>query len=179
MAGGDIPPTVALLVDSQETRGRDLVFSEAFVRFLTEEAIRWAVKGRQLRLSPKTTLIGGMSLGAYAAQQRPDVFGNVLSQSGAFWRPHPEQSTSDQAWFPGEVSKQSSAPVRYYLEVGRFESPGMIENNHRMRDALKAKGNDVVYNEYNGGHDHVNWRVSLGNGMCSLLGQPRAEAAST
>jgi enterochelin esterase-like enzyme len=182
IADGDIPPTVALLVDSQETRGHDLVFSEAFVRFLTEEAVPWAATQRRLRLSPKTTLIGGMSLGgltaAYAAQQRSDVFGNVLSQSGAFWRSHPEKPMSDEAWFPGEIAQRAPIPVRYYLEVGRFESPDMIDDNHRMREVLNAKGNDVIYKEYNGGHDHVNWRVSVGNGIRALLSQRHGDAAN-
>ena len=169
IAAGEIPPTVALMVDSQKTRERDLVFSDVFVHFLADEAVPWAAKQSQLRLSAKSTLIGGVSLGgltaAYAAQQRPDVFAKVLSQSGAFWRSHPEISTSGEAWFPSEVSRQAPTPIHYYLEVGRFESPSMIENNRRLRDVLKDKGNHVIYKEYNSGHDYVNWRVSLGSGI--------------
>lgn len=175
VAAGEIPPTVALMVDSQKTRERDLVFSEAFVRFLTDEAVPWAAEQCQLRVSPERTLIGGVSLGgltaAYAAQQRPDVFANVLSQSGAFWRPHPAKSTSNEAWFPSEALRQPSTPVHFYLEVGRFESPSMIDNNRRLRDVLREKGNDVIYKEYNSGHDHVNWRVSVGTGIRALLGR--------
>jgi enterochelin esterase family protein len=182
IAAGEIPPTVALMVDSQKTRERDLVFSDAFVRFLADEAVPWAAKQSQLRLSAKTTLIGGVSLGgltaAYAAQQRPEVFANVLSQSGAFWRPHPEKSTSGEAWFAGEVSRQAPTSVHFYLEVGRFESPSMIDNNRRLRDVLKEKGNHLIYQEYNSGHDHVNWRVSLGSGLRVLLAPSPREAST-
>jgi enterochelin esterase family protein len=181
IAAGHIPPTVAVLVDSQSTRGRDLVFSDSFVRFIADEALPWAVQRRRLRVAPETTLIGGASLGgltaAYVAQQRPDLFGNVLSQSGAYWRSHPGQTDAADGWFPSEVSRRPAAAVRYYLEVGRFESPAMIAENRRLRDILEKKGNDVAYREYNGGHDHVNWRVSVANGLRVLLGQPQDAAA--
>lgn len=175
-----IPPTVAILVDAQRTRGRDLVFSDAFVTFVADELVPWAVKKLDLNVTPETTLAGGMSLGgltaAYAAHERPKVFGNVLSQSGAFWRPRPDkaQAPQGQGWFPGRVAESEATTVRYYLEVGRFESPSMVGNNHRLRDVLRTKGNAVIYEEYNGGHDHVNWRVSLGRGLIALLGTPRS-----
>jgi enterochelin esterase-like enzyme len=179
IAAGHIPPTVALLVDSQATRGRDLVFSDPFVRFIADEALPWAVGQRRLRLTPQTTLIGGVSLGgltaAYVAQERPHLFGNVLSQSGAYWRTHPEQPAAEEGWFPGEVARRPATNVRYYLEVGRFESPAMVAENRRLRDVLAAKGNDVTYCEYNSGHDHVNWRVSVASGLRALLGQPRVK----
>ena len=182
IAAGEILPTVVLMVDSQKTRERDLVFSDAFVRFLADEAVPWAAKQAQLRLSAKTTLIGGVSLGGltavYAGQQRPDVFAKVLSQSGAFWRSNPEKSTSGEAWFPIEVSRQAPTSAHFYLEVGRFESPSMIDNNRRLRDVLKEKGNHVVYKEYNSGHDHVNWRVSLGSGIRALLASSPTEAST-
>jgi enterochelin esterase-like enzyme len=171
-ASGRIPPTIAFLVDSQGTRDRDLVFSDSFVEFLADELVGEFAKRLGLRLDPKTTLIGGMSLGgltaAYAAELRPEVFGLVLSQSGAFWRAHPDKP-AEGGWLPGEIASRRSMNARYYLEVGLFESESMIENNRRMRDVLRAKGNEVAYTEYNGGHDHVNWRVSIGDGLVSLL----------
>lgn len=175
VAAERIPPTVALLVDAQGTRGRDLVFSDQFVTFLADELVPWVVKSQKLNVTPRTTLIGGASLGgltaAYAAQQRPNVFGNVLSQSGSYWRRRSDASQAPEGWLPGKVATRERQPVRYYLEVGRFEAPSMVENNRRLRDVLRAKGNDVVYDEYHGGHDHFNWRVSVGQGIIALLGQ--------
>jgi enterochelin esterase-like enzyme len=175
IAENKILPTVAVMIGTRENRERDLVFSDAFVKFTAEEVLPFVVSLRKLSVTAKTTLVSGVSLGgltaAYAAQRRPEVFGNVLSQSGAFWRKKPDTTTEidGRGWFPDHVASEKATKVRYYLEVGRFEAPSMVENNQRLRDILKAKGNEVTYDEYNGGHDHLNWRVSLGRGLIALL----------
>ncbi len=175
VADGKISPLVAVLVDSHGTRGKDLNFNDSFIDFLADELIPWVSKHCGAHFQPDRTVIGGLSLGGlaatYAGCQRPDTFRNVLSQSGAFWRRRPDRSDLPEGWLPGEIAKGSSPKVRFYLEVGRFESPSMVENNRRMRDVLIAKGCKVHYSEYHGGHDHVNWRVSVGKGLIALLGE--------
>lgn len=172
-----IAPTVVVMIDSQATRGRDLLFSVPFVNFMANELVPWTIEKYRLRVTADQTLIGGVSLGgltaAYAAHERPEVFGNVLSQSGAFWRVKPETlpTANGRGWFPDYVNKSKPTSVRYYLEVGQFEAPTMIDNNRGLRDVLQKQGNKVFYDEYNGGHDHVNWRVSVGRGLMALLGQ--------
>lgn len=184
IAAKKIPPTVALFVDAENKRGRDLVFSDKFVTFLGDELVPWAIKSQELKVTADTTLIGGASLGgltaAYAAQQKPQTFGNVLSQSGAFWRKRPDtpQTESSHGALPGEIASRDKQPIRYYLEVGRFEAASMIENNRRLRDILREKGNEITYVEYNGGHDHFNWRVSVGDGLVALLGSDSKEPAT-
>lgn len=175
IALGTIRPTIGLFVDSQGTRGSDLVFSDPFVEFLAGELVPWAAEKTGQQPQPERTLVAGMSLGgltaAYAAQQRPDVFGNVLSQSGSFWRRRPDRPEIAEGWLPGEIAMREKASIRYFMEVGLYEAPGMVENNRRMRDVLRAKGYAVLYAEYSGGHDHVNWRVSVGRGLMALLGR--------
>jgi enterochelin esterase-like enzyme len=175
-----IPPTVAVMIGTRVNRERDLVFSDAFVKFTADELLPYVVDTKKLNVTANTALVSGVSLGgltaAYAAQQRPEVFGNVLSQSGAFWRTKPGviSEPEGRGWFPEYVTRQKVTKVRYYLEVGRFEAPSMVENNQRLREVLKAKGNEVTYDEYNGGHDHLNWRLSLGRGLIALLGTTKA-----
>lgn len=177
VAEGKIPPIVAVMVDSQGMRGRDLIFHDPFVEFLADELAPWAAESYQMQLAPERTLVSGMSLGGltatYVCLKRPEVFGNALSQSGSFWRRHPQHLAEVEGWLPGETANSPPVNVQYYLEVGRFEAPGMVENNRRMRDVLRAKGSTVTYAEYHGGHDHVNWRVSVGKGLISLLGKTR------
>lgn len=53
--------------------------------------------------------------------------------------------------------------VRFYLDVGLMErgaslkgDPPMLDVNRRMRDVLRAKGYQLFYQEFNGGHEWVN-----------------------
>jgi enterochelin esterase-like enzyme len=84
-----IPPIVAVLIDNPpESRGLDLEYNPTFVNFLADELLPW-LRGRwNVTHDPQKTIIGGYSMGgaaaAFAAMRRPDLFGDVLSQSGSF-----------------------------------------------------------------------------------------------
>ena len=50
----------------------------------------------------------------------------------------------------------------------------ILEPSRHMRDVLLAKGYEVHYRQYASGHDYLNWRGTLGEGLIALLGaQPR------
>lgn len=71
------------------------------------------------------------------------------------------------------ISFRSSprVPVKFYMEVGRFDS--LVAENRELRDVLLVKGYSVDYREFDGGHDHFYWRGSLADGLMSLLGQKK------
>src|SRR5207248_1364798 len=85
-AANQIKQTIAVFVDNGgEARTFDMTFNDAFVTFLTEDLLPWVQREYTFRAVASRTVIGGDSLcgliGAYAALRRPDLFGNVLSQS--------------------------------------------------------------------------------------------------
>jgi enterochelin esterase family protein len=88
---GRIPPMVAVLVDSltQEVRNRELPCGAPFLEYLTDELLPWARTQYRITTDPARTIVAGQSHGgqaaAFAGLRRPDVFGNVISQSGSFW----------------------------------------------------------------------------------------------
>lgn len=65
-------------------------------------------------------------------------------------------------------------PVRFHLTAGLFEtghagSPGILETTRHLRTILRAKGYDVSFEDYAGGHDYVVWRGALVDGLMRLV----------
>jgi enterochelin esterase-like enzyme len=170
IAEGAIPPVVAVLPDSidQPTRRRELELHEPFVSFLTDELVPWARERLSFADDPSLTLVAGSSLGgltaAFCGLRRPDVFGLVLSQSGAFIRGG-----------PAEFAAAAKLPLRFHLDIGSYETmpyernPSLYHANLHMRDVLVAKGYDVSFLEYPGGHDYFWWRETIADGLVALL----------
>jgi enterochelin esterase family protein len=186
VASRKIQPLVALLVDSGETRDRDLQCSAAFADFLAKELLPWARQRYRLSADPKQTIVGGSSYGglsaAYCAFRHPEVFGNVLSQSGSFgyypgWDSDKDRTDSSPfGWLIRQFVMTRKLPIRIYLEAGLFEtapSGSILSENRRMRDVLEAKGYTIVYSEFAGGHEYLNWRGSLADGLVALAGREK------
>jgi enterochelin esterase family protein len=49
----------------------------------------------------------------------------------------------------------------------------MLGSNRELRDVLQLKGYEVDYHEFAGGHNSINWRGSLADGLISLLAWKR------
>jgi enterochelin esterase family protein len=185
LAQGKVPPMLAVLVDSQSTRNRDLPMSAPFGDFLAKEVAPWVRREYRATEDPAKVTLAGSSFGglcaAYSAFHHPDVFGNALSQSGSFWY---SPGALDEATpfrletgaLMREIVAAPSQRVRFWMEVGLFEgtSPlaggNQVGQNRHMRDVLLAKGYRVAYHEYTGGHDYASWRGSLADGLITLAG---------
>jgi len=179
-AASKIPPTVAVLISSpgRETRNLELAPNQNFVDFLAQELIPWTRAHYNVTSDPRQTVVAGSSLGgtaaAYAALRHPELFGNVLSQSGAFsWTP-----STELGWLPKEYIKKTRLPLKFYLDAGVFEvdrsgnGDGILEWSRQMRDVLLAKGYEVHYRTFVGGHDYLSWRGTLADGLLALIGKP-------
>jgi enterochelin esterase family protein len=172
LADERIPPLVAVLPDSlnNETRMRELVLHEPFVEFLTDELLPWAHERLSFADDPAGTVLAGSSAGGlaatFAALRRPDCFGLVLSHSAAYPR----------GALPHEFATRDRLPIRFYLDAGILETipweqfAPLLHSNRHMRDVLVAKGYDVTYREFPGGHDYVWWRETIADGLIALLG---------
>src|SRR5258708_2998894 len=183
IAEGKIPPLVAVLPDSldQKTRSLELPCYEPFVEYLKQELLPWVRTHYHVTSDPTRTIVAGSSYGglaaAFVAFKAPAVFGHVLSQSGAFrWNPRVREEgvrdPNEEAWLIRQFVVSPKLPLRFYLEWGLLErsaADDMVVVSRRMRDVLEAKGYDVAYSEYNGGHDYICWRGSLADGLMWLL----------
>ncbi|MFH8884657.1 enterochelin esterase [Streptomyces californicus] len=169
-ADGELPPTVAVLVETMGRRMEDLACSGPFVDWLADTLLPWAEREYGAGADAARTAIAGQSAGgltaAFAAFRRPDRFGLALSQSGSFWWPDDERGGE---WLTGQYAWAERRPVALRLEVGLQEWM-LLGENRRLRNVLRARGYDVRYGEFNGGHDYACWRGGLADGLVDLLG---------
>jgi enterochelin esterase-like enzyme len=109
----------------------------------------------------------GASLGGviamYAGMRLPQVFGKVISQSGAF----------DVSDFPGVivdlVRYVPPAGIDIWMDVGRFE--WTLEDNRKMFNLLQERKYRVKYHEFSGGHNFTSWRNDIWRGLEALFGK--------
>ncbi|WP_335932746.1 enterochelin esterase [Streptomyces sp. PTD5-9] len=172
-ADGALPPTVALLVDTMDHRMDELSCNGAFVDWLADGLLPWAAAEYGTESRPERTLIAGQSAGgltaAFAAHRRPDRFGLAVSQSGSFWWPENDPERGEE-WLTRQYATGERRPVRLCLEVGLQEWM-LLAENRRLRNVLRARGYDVSYREFNGGHDYACWRGGLADALTELLGR--------
>ncbi len=98
---------------------------------------------------------------------------------------HVREEMEDRAVLEGNrlqklFISRNRLPLRFYLNAGSFEAQfwggpggvnGTLESNRHMRDVLLAKGYDVHYREFVGGHDYLSWRGLLADGLIALIGK--------
>ncbi len=186
IAAGRIPPLVALLPDNpdQAARTRELPCHEPFVASLADELLPWAHRRYHLTTDPTKTIAAGASYGGLAAAfvglRRPDLFGNVLSQSGSFrWAP---PGDPEHEWLARQYAARPTGPLRFYLDVGALElgprdaGPNQVVANRHLRDVLRARGHAPHYAEYAGGHEYLCWQGTLADGLLALLQRPPISA---
>ncbi len=174
-----IPPLACVLLQHSD-RNVELPCNDAFVEELATELLPRVRSELRLRADSARTVVGGWSYGglaaAYAGLRHPEVFGNVLSQSGSFW--WAPEGAAEHEWLAARFACSGRSGVRFYLNVGLLErgpspgnSPSQLVANRHLRDVLRAKGHEVIYRELNGGHDYLGWMAGLADGLTSLLGQ--------
>ncbi|GAA2828912.1 enterochelin esterase [Kribbella solani] len=174
---GRIPPYVLVMHSNldQQVRARELPCHPRFHDFLRDELMPWLRRNYNVTADPARTVVGGSCFGglaaAYVAYRSPDLFGNVISQSGSFWWPGKNSDLEDE-WLTVQYRNSPKLPIRFSMEIGSLEGPiGEYDpmGTHRaMRDVLQEKGYEVDYSEYMGGHDLICWRGSLVDRLLSF-----------
>ena len=186
-----IPPMVALFIgNAPGARERELGCNPEFTKTLVKEVLPWAHARYNFTNDPSQTVIGGSSLGGFAATcaglWQPETFGNVLAQSGPFYRTAPSggdstDSSSDENWVARQFISAAKKPVRFYLDAGSGEftatigAESTLSSTRALRDVLRAKGYEVHYQEFAGGHDYLSWRGTLADGLTALIGIEKKE----
>lgn len=167
------PVALALVSNGGEARSVEYTCSEYTVDLLLRRVLPLAHEHLPLvdeQKEPGAHAVLGASFGGlmalFAGLRAPDVFGKVLSQSGAF-------AVDGRDFVVFDLARQAAhSPLEVWMDCGRFEV--LLEGNQRMAPLLAASGHRVEYREYNGGHNYPAWRDDVWRGLQWLF--PRAPA---
>ena len=176
VATGQIPPVIALFVDNPNRQ--ELVCDPSFADYMAQRVLPWLRENFPVTTNPAQTVLTGSSNGglaaAYLGLRYPDLFGNILAQTGWFrWRP---EGDPDFHWLARQYAIAPRLPLRFYLDVGNLEvaqmrdgGPTQLAANRHLRDLLVSKGYPVTYVEYSGGHDASSLTSPLFAALALLL----------
>lgn len=168
------PVALAMVAHGGPARTVEYTCSEATLAFLLDKVLPLA--RRELRLvdekrQPGVHAVLGASFGGlialYSGLRAPEVFGHVLSQSGAF-------SVWNRDFVVFDLARRApSRPLEVWMDCGHFEA--LTECNQRILPVLRASGHRAEYREYHGGHNYTAWRDDVWRGLEWLFG-PRQPA---
>ncbi|HEY5758501.1 MAG TPA: alpha/beta hydrolase-fold protein [Steroidobacter sp.] len=200
IAARRIAPTVAVFVDnaSVASRAADMYPNEAYTDLIATQLMKQVRAKYAVSKEARRTVIGGFSLGGLAATniawRHPETFGAVLSQSGAFWwseaaikagRGEPILTEGplldpriESFELVKKIARAPKAPIRLHLSAGLYEGD-LLTANRFLRDVLTAKGNEVDYHEFPGGHDGAFWRAAFADAYLSLAAAPPTSGSHT
>ena len=162
------PFGMALVENGGAARTLEYSCCESTLEFVFECVITLAQEHLTLK-APGSEPYGvlGASLGGLAAMytgmRLPQVFGKVLSQSGAF----------DVSDFPGviaDLARYVPPPgIEVWMDAGKFE--WILEDNRKMFNILQERKYHVKYHEFTGGHNYTSWRNDVWRGLEALFGK--------
>ena len=141
LAAKKTPAFVAVLIDNDEgpTRIADPGNAHKMPDFLAKQLLPWVRKGWKVTTDPQHVIVTGSSAGglgaAYVALTHPELFGNVWSQSGAFWRGAEASNGQPYEWLTSQVQawpKSRTVPARR-------RRPGGPCNVRRLRPELPRR----------------------------------------
>jgi enterochelin esterase family protein len=176
IAQDQIPPVAALFVDSLDRS--ELLCKKVFADHMKDEIMPWLRSMFPVSTDPGQNILIGSSFGglaaAFLAFSDPNTWGTVLSQSGWF-RWHPELDR-EHHWLARQFHAGPKLRLQFWLQVGNLEAaqmldrgPSQLDANRDFRDVLRARGYDVSYNEYSGGHDASSLGAPLAKALREIL----------
>jgi len=183
-----IAPVTVAFVHAGDSRNADLPPNPKYQSFLRDELLPLLRRDHRVSRDPAKVALGGFSYGglaaAAAALRDPDIYGNVISQSGGFWwsanlrppldprNPMPLEANGIASDLANTAPPSGRRP-HFYMDVGTWEGLWQIGSNRQLRDLLKARGHVVTYAEFEGAHDYIAWRATLPDALIATFGAGR------
>ncbi|MEP6984976.1 MAG: alpha/beta hydrolase-fold protein [Chloroflexota bacterium] len=153
------PIALAMPQNGGEARFIEYMCSDATLAFLGRDVLPLATEHLHIlpiEENPGAYGILGASMGGlmalYCGLRLPEVFGKVISQSGAFGF----DLMGNESVIYDLVRLYERRPIKIWMDVGRYE--WLLTVNRKMHGVLNAQGYAPIYREYSGGHNYTAWR---------------------
>ena len=174
LAAGVIEPAHLVFVPPV-SRTKEYAFNSVYRDFLINEVLPF-VEGRAPCNGRRTAWgasLGGL-LAAQLAVQEPDLFQTVVTQSGAYLFSEDMDLNNPYVGnesFLAEVNGSVPDRGRWHLQCGALE--WLLPSNRRLIEVLEENGYEADLIVRNAGHNWVNWRTGLPDGLRFALGPGR------
>ena len=165
------PIAMAFLQNGKRMRSVEYACSDASILWLEYAILALARKHLNLlgiKKHPGAYGILGASFGGlmsvYTGLRMPDIFGNVLSQSGVFEMGGRDFAAVDL------IRHRHANNIKIWMDAGKLE--WLLKDNRRMQPILKENGYNVIYREFTAGHNYTAWRDDIAHGLEALFPYP-------
>ncbi len=173
----EVAPLVVAFVDPGDARNSEYAANPLQARFLVDELLPELHRRYGLSTRARDTGLMGASFGAvsslYTAWSNPGVFGKLLLQSGSFVFTDIGHHDRGELWDPvvafvnGFRNDPARLDAQLFLSCGVFES--LIAYNRGLVPLMRRAGLDVRFVEALDGHNWINWRDRLRDGLTRLF----------
>ena len=145
--------------------------------FIVQDVLPVLEKNYNIKSGPENRGLMGASFGGvtslYTAWKYPNVFHRLLLQSGSFVFTDIGDHGRSELWDPVvtfvNALRQDPSDIkgRMFISCGTFES--LIYYNRSLAPVFRANGVDLRYVESQDGHNWINWRDRLRDGLTWLF----------
>ena len=175
----EVAPLVVALTNADE-RLDEYPDHPPHARFLTEELVPYLEEHYPLHAEPRARGLLGASFGGVAslscAWRHPGFYGRLLLQSGSFaftdvGHHHRGPAFDPVVKFMNAFREKPGKPSeKVFMSCGTYES--LIYENRSLVPLLQSTGMEVRYVEARDGHNWINWRNRLREGLSWLFPGP-------
>ncbi|MBN2550809.1 MAG: esterase family protein [Anaerolineales bacterium] len=167
IAEGRIQPVALVMIQNSKTaRMLEYGASDITLGFLMDNVLPLAQVHLDLldvASHPGAFGVLGASMGGlmamYTGCRLPQVFGKVLSQSGAF-------SIAGRDLVIFDLLRHiPNLPIQIWMDVGLYDFKSLLAANRKLKLALEERGCRFSYREYPAGHNYPAWRDEVWRGL--------------
>ena len=174
----EVAPIIVAFTSGGPARNVEYGANPKQASFIVEEVLPAITARYRIREEAENRGLMGASFGGvtslYTAWSYPNTFGNLLLQSGSFVFTDIGRHDRGPLWDPVvtfvnqfRADPKRLGPARVFQSCGTFES--LIYYNRSLVPLLRDAGMSVRYVEAQDGHNWINWRDRLRDGLTHLF----------